>query len=55
MTEATQGTCPTCGQGQSARTELAEVTPEKFAGMTAGQRNELHQTNPDLYRKLTGR
>jgi hypothetical protein len=55
VAETTQSTCPHCGQAQPARAELADVTPEKFAGMTAGQRNELLQANPDLYRKLAGR
>ncbi|MEU4777473.1 hypothetical protein [Micromonospora sp. NPDC023633] len=31
------------------------VTSEQFKRMTAGQRNELFKTNPDLYRKLAGR
>lgn len=31
------------------------VTREQFAGMNGAQRNELHQSNPDLYRELSGR
>ncbi|MEU2393978.1 hypothetical protein [Streptomyces sp. NPDC007369] len=29
------------------------VTPEQFAAMSYGQRVELHQTDPDLYRQLS--
>lgn len=31
----------------------ATVTPEQFAAMSYGQRVELHQSDPDLYRQLS--
>lgn len=42
---------PKVGTGTSSE----ELTPEKFKQLTLAQRSELYNTNPELYKKLSGK
>lgn len=41
--------------GETPKEAPPAVTRDQFQSMNAGQRNELHHTNPDLYQVLAGR